>query len=254
MARWITQKRKTMAKRRGFKNVDWPSNPDIIPNMKKQISKEEQARLDDIVLNWPTTPDKYDDGTPMEQKYKRGNKVKVLFGHPVWGNGKAVTDMCPDEVGKEAIIVGSYADQYGGDNISDYTIMFLETGNRVSWKDEKQLEFIDEGGEHLFEQAKINRDRISEQNKDINFILSKLDIGELSGESIMMLFDLIGYDSAFKRNGEFYVLHAEWSRLHPVFVHIKKSKTLDEAKSIFTDVGLDRYNVEKVFDAFHVVA
>jgi hypothetical protein len=40
----------------------------------------------------------------MEQKFKRGNKVM---------DGK-----------KEAIIVGSYADQYGGSNRKDYNIMF----------------------------------------------------------------------------------------------------------------------------------
>ena len=52
------------------------------------------------------------------------------------------------------------------------------------------MELLDEGGEHLFEEAKANRKRISEQNTDINYIAEHLDEGKLSSESVLMLFDL----------------------------------------------------------------
>lgn len=110
---------------------------------------------------------------------------------------------------------------------------------------------IEEGGEYLFEEAKANRKRISEQNTDINYIAEHLDEGKLSSESILMLFDLLGFKTSFHRNGEFFVLFNDWEKLHPVFVHIKNADTIEGAKSIFTPDGLSSMNVEKVYDAFH---
>ena len=158
--------------------------------------------------------------------------------------------MHPEEVGQEAIIVGSYADQYGGDDRKQYKIMFCETGNTMSWKDQSQMELIEEGGEHLFDEAKIKRDEISKRNTDINYIKGNID-GGLSSESVLFLFDMLGYKSSFISNGEFYVLMMDWQKLKPVFTHIKDSKTLEEAKSVFTHIGAEMLNVKEVFDAFH---
>lgn len=177
-----------------------------------------------------------------EQKFKRGNLV-----HIAKDLGSMMSHFDND---KDAIIVGSYADQYGGSNTESYTVMFVETGGECSWYEEHQLTLIDEGGEHLFEEAKKNRKRISEQNTDINYILSKLDEGSLSSESILLLFDMLGHNTSFHRNGEFYVIFSDWQQLQPVFVHIKNAETLEDAKSIFTEQGKNKYNIEKVYDAF----
>lgn len=167
-----------------------------------------------------------------EQKFKRGNLVHI-----------AVKD-------KDAIIVGSYADEFGGSDTKSYTVMFSDTGGESSWYKEYQLKLIDEGGEHLFDEAKKNRKRISKQNTDINYIASKLDDGSLSSESILFLFDMLGHNTSFHRNGEFFVLYSDWQQLHPVFAHIKNAEKLEDAKSIFTEEGLNKYNIEKVYDAF----
>jgi len=177
-----------------------------------------------------------------EQKFKRGNLVHIA---------KDLGSMMSHfESDKDAIIVGSYADQYGGSKTDSYTVMFPDTGGESSWYMEPQLTLIDEGGEHLFEEAKKNRERISKQNTDINYIVSKLDEGSLSSESILFLFDMLGHDTSFNRNGEFYVLFSDWQRLHPVFVHIKNAKTLEETESIFTEEGRRKFNIEKVYNAF----
>ena len=177
-----------------------------------------------------------------EQKFKRGNLVHIA---------KDLGSMMSHfENDKDVIIVGSYADQYGGSNTKSYTVMFPDTGGESSWYEEHQLTLIDEGGEHLFEEAKKNRKRISEQNTDINYIVSNLDKGDLSSESILLLFDMLGHNSSFHRNGEFFVLFFDWVQLHPVFVHIKNANTLEDAQSIFTEEGLKKYNIKKVYDAF----
>jgi hypothetical protein len=40
---------------------------------------------------------------------------------------------------KDVIVVGSYADQYGGDNTKSYTVIFPDTGRESSWYEEHQL-------------------------------------------------------------------------------------------------------------------
>ena len=191
-----------------------------------------------------------------DQKYKRGTLVRITFGHPIWSmeNGERVThDMSPEEVGKEAIIEYSYKERYGGsseDSANSYSIVFLEDGNSTAWKQLSQIEYVSEGGEHLFEQAKANRDKIEKQQTDIGYILTQLEEGNLSSTSILCLFELIGFNSSFNRNGEFFALWNDWARLAPLFLHIKLSDSLEEANSLLTKEGLKTLNVEKVFNAF----
>ena len=182
-----------------------------------------------------------------KQKFKRGNLVKIA---------KDLGDsMSHFENDKEAIIVGSYADTYGGnDTNSSYAVMFLDTGGQSSWYYERQLTLINEGGKRLFKQAKANRARISKQNTDINYILPLLDKGQLSSESILYLFKISGLKSSFYKNGEFYALYSEWSMLLPFFVHIKNAKTLRKAESVFGSEALKKFNVKKVYKIFRGVA
>lgn len=89
----------------------------------------------------------------MEQKFKRGNLVKVLVGHQIWRlekGGVQIIDMSPGDVGRTALIEYSYNDKYGGGNVNDYSIMWTDTGETVAWKSANELELIDEGGEYLF--------------------------------------------------------------------------------------------------------
>ena len=76
----------------------------------------------------------------MKQKFKRGNLV-----HIAKNLGSMMSHFEND---KDVIIVGSYADQYGGSNTESYTVMF-EDGNTSSWYEESQLTLINEGGVNL---------------------------------------------------------------------------------------------------------
>jgi hypothetical protein len=188
-------------------------------------------------------------------KFKRGNLVRI--------DDDLGESMAHFEKGCDAIINsvhkahGDYIDENNNRYTEyryDYEVMFPDTGNIAAWYYENQLTLIDEGGEHLFKQAKENRKRISKQNKDINYIISKLDNGGigLSSESILHLFDIIGYKSRSFQNGEFYVLYNEWYQLYPVFMWIKRADTLEIAKQPFTEKGLQRLNIEAVWNAFHI--
>ena len=177
-----------------------------------------------------------------KQKFKRGNLVYIAKDlGPLMSHFTS---------GVNAIVVYSYAEQYGGENISSYSVMFLDDGNLSSWYHESQLTLVEEGGEHLFEIAQENRKKVSEKNKDISYILSQLDEGNFGSESILFLFDMLGYQSSFNRNGEFFILYRDWAELHPIFCHIKNAKNLEEAKCIFKPHALPKYNIEKVYKTF----
>lgn len=93
------------------------------------------------------------------QKFKSGNLVKVLVGHQIFSTKEGIIDICPEYVGRKAIIRYSYAEEYGGDNTDNYSIIWLDNGGSLAWKHESELELLDEGGEHLFEEAKINKEK-----------------------------------------------------------------------------------------------
>jgi hypothetical protein len=179
----------------------------------------------------------------MKQKFKRGNLVKIA------------KDLGPHmshfENDKEAVIIGSYDDLYGGGNTSQYSLMFTDTGSRSSWYYESQLTLINEGGEHLIEEGAKKSEEIKNKEIQIDYILSKLDGGELSSASILHLFDLIGYSSRFLRNGEFYTLYREWSLFHPLFKFIKNAKSLKEAESVIKEEKRGEFNIKKVFEIFN---
>ena len=82
----------------------------------------------------------------MKRYFKKGDRVKILCGHPIIQDGKYF-DINPEWVGKEAVIEYSYYEEYGGDPKNDwlknsYAVCFLETNENVSWFNYKQLELI----------------------------------------------------------------------------------------------------------------
>jgi hypothetical protein len=103
----------------------------------------------------------------MEQKFKRGNLVKVLVGHQVWSSKEGVIDIAPQNVGRKAIIDYSYAEKYGNGKPSKnnkYAIVWADTGSSEAWKDDDELELIEDGGEYLFAEAKANGEALSKAN------------------------------------------------------------------------------------------
>ena len=183
------------------------------------------------------------------QKFKRGNLVKILIGHLIHGyeNGKTTTtDIDTNQIGQLAIIEYSYAEEYGGDNTDSYSVIFQETGNSLAWKEESQLEFVDEGGEHLFKEAKAKYKAIKEQQTDMKYILANWDKG-MNSASILYMFGILGFVSSFTTNGEYYCLFSEWGIWEPTLKHIINSKTEKEAFKIFPKPIQEKYNLKEFY-------
>jgi hypothetical protein len=73
------------------------------------------------------------------QKFTRGDVVRVA--------DDLGSTMSHFRSGADAIVMGSYRDQYGGSDAKNYTLMFCDDGNRVSWYYEYQLTLIRHGGQ-----------------------------------------------------------------------------------------------------------
>lgn len=186
----------------------------------------------------------------MKQKFKRGNLVEVVRGHYIWKSDGTWIDIAPEEVGRKAIIEHSYAEKYSGKDVDSYSIVFLDTGTSLAWKKTNELKLIDKGGEHLFKEAEKNRKEIHKKDTSPKYLCMALEKGILNYSSMLFLFKMLGYKSKFSETGEFYYLQKEWQQLHPIFLHIKKSKSLKEAQAILNSNFQKKFNVKRVYDFF----
>ncbi len=75
-----------------------------------------------------------------DQKFQVGDLVRIAkdLGHA----------MSHFEADQDAIVVGSYADQFGGDDTKSYTLQ-LQGRGPVSWYSEHQLTLIEENRRDL---------------------------------------------------------------------------------------------------------
>jgi hypothetical protein len=109
-----------------------------------------------------------------KQKYFRGNLLRLKWGHKIWSaksNRKErpehvlsedetvyFIDISPELMGKEVVIKGSYGDLYGeAGSGGGYSVAFLDGSNEVAWIEENQMDFIEVGGEHLFQTINENK-------------------------------------------------------------------------------------------------
>lgn len=113
-----------------------------------------------------------------KQKFHRGDLVQV-----------AKNDMMSSLAsGCRAIVVGSYKDQYGGDDTSSYTL-HTEGGGGGSWYDEKQLTLIATKQYELWEQWEREADaRQEEADKqgDLGWLIENWKTKDLKNKLNMM--------------------------------------------------------------------
>ncbi len=103
---------------------------ELLDKMEHQINEDSKKRLAVV----------YSDDQNTE--FKIGDLVKVLIGHLVWCSTKGVTDIAEHNIGKVAIIMGSYHDIYGHGSKDKYSIKYLDTGSTEAWKGVDELEML----------------------------------------------------------------------------------------------------------------
>lgn len=165
----------------------------------------------------------------MEQKFKRGNVVK-LYGR--------------DEL---HIILGSYVDMFGG-------TISIDKGNESYWTYEKYIELVEEGSEQLIIDAKKKEAEIEARNKDLLWILTNWkDIRMFPPTAtILYLFERIGAKSQFLVNGEYFTLTCEWQASMSLFDYIVNSPTEKQFMEVLHK-DLSSEKLEKIFELFREV-
>ena len=95
------------------------------------------------------------------QKYNKGDHVRVAKDL-----GEFMSHFKSD---CEAIVIGSYNDEYGGGNTKSYTI-HIKGDCEVSWYYENQLMLIEAGRIDLLEQWEEEEKQESDMKSDLNWI------------------------------------------------------------------------------------
>lgn len=131
----------------------------------------------------------------MAQKFHKGDLV-----HIVADLGDSMRHF---EADKDAIIVGSYKDRYGGSNVDSYTVCFQDTG-QCSWYHTHQLELLEAGRVDLLKKWEddLEASRKILSNLDWIFDHGQDVVKEPKGASVQALFSAIGGGSLWGRNGE----------------------------------------------------
>jgi hypothetical protein len=131
-----------------------------------------------------------------KQKFKRGDHIKIADDL-----GKSMAHF---QSGVEGIVIGSYADKYGGKTIDSYTIHIKGHG-QVSWYYENQLTLIKKGRIDLLEVWEKEAADLKTKERDLDWIFSPEHAHEnfqLPGESAQALADELKLGSLWGRSGE----------------------------------------------------
>lgn len=95
----------------------------------------------------------------MRQKFVHGDEVEIAKQLP--------NSMSHFDSGINAIVIGSYDDQYGSGNISDYTLMLLPDCEEVSWYPESSLTFVrSHSARYVRDLIQAREDRQFEEDKE----------------------------------------------------------------------------------------
>jgi hypothetical protein len=106
----------------------------------------------------------------VSQKFQRGDYVRVAKDL-----GLSMSHFRAD---CDAIVIGSYRDQYGGSNNKSYTLYFEDSG-QCSWYDEEQLSLIEAGRADLLEQWQTEREKRNVQQSDLDWIFDPANRKEM---------------------------------------------------------------------------
>jgi hypothetical protein len=132
-----------------------------------------------------------------EQKFHLGDLVRITddLGHSM--------EHFPGAGGK-AIVMGSYADQFGGNNVDSYTL-FIEDRGRVSWYHGYQLTMIKEGQLELLKKWKLEEEMEIKLHSDLDWIFKNGEylLNEKStGASVQALASCFGLNDLWGARGE----------------------------------------------------
>lgn len=129
------------------------------------------------------------------QKFQKGDWVRVAKDL-----GPSMSHFTAD---CEAIVIGSYADQYGGTDSKDYTL-HLKGRGKVSWYHHHQLTLIEPGRLDKLKQWEDEADAERKQKGDLDWIFAHGEavLSNPHGASVAALANCFGLTDLWGSHGE----------------------------------------------------
>lgn len=132
----------------------------------------------------------------IEQKFKRGDVVHIAADL-----GQSMSHFEKD---KDAVVMGSYAEQFGGDDTKSYTLMFFQ-GNGSSWYEEHQLTFLRHGGEEIINEINKKAEEREKIESNLSWIVEnwkEIRTGDIPSATIVKLMSFVGITDPWGNHGE----------------------------------------------------
>lgn len=133
------------------------------------------------------------------QKFHNGDLVHIV--------ANPGSSMAHFESDVDAIVIGSYADQYGGSNHDSYTVR-IKNGGEVSWYDERQLELIEPNRSDLLQRWEEEATRRFTEESSLDWIFSHAEkvLAQPSSANVIGLAASLGFteNDLWGRHGEGY--------------------------------------------------
>ena len=131
----------------------------------------------------------------MSQKFQKGDLV-----HVAKDLGSSMSHFTADI---DAIVIGSYQDQFGGGNTKDYTL-HLKGHGQVSWYQESQLELLERNRGDLLANWEAEQETERKQKSDIDWIFANGPdvLKETHGASVATLARGLGITNLWGFHGE----------------------------------------------------
>lgn len=143
-----------------------------------------------------------------KQLFQRGDHIKIA--------DDLGSSMAHFTGGVEAIVIGSYTDQYGGIERGEHNYtLHLKGHGRVSWYYESQLTLIEKNRMDLLQVWEKEAADLKEQHRNLDWIFSPEHATpdyHLEGDSAQALADELEMGTLWGRNGEGFT----WQRNYEV--------------------------------------
>jgi len=108
----------------------------------------------------------------------------------------------------DAIVIGSYSDQFGGGGTSSYTL-HLKGPGKSSWYEEHQLSLIEHNRIDILEQWEAEEKAERDMKSDLNWIFAHGPevLESTHGATVQALASCFGIDNLWGSRGEGFVWH-----------------------------------------------
>lgn len=122
------------------------------------------------------------------------------------------------EANQDAIVIGSYRDQYGGDDVDSYTVMLCKSGGETSWYHEHQLTLIRHVGDEGIAAVKSEREKREAVETDLEWIVKNWPSirDKTPGATMGELMRRCGITNPWGAHGEGYTYYMNAMATHRV--------------------------------------